>query len=124
MIKKSIFEEDLVNGMYKNLRKYASTNDDVSTAIDYINCAADIFENIGMISTADKIIDVLEKMTEEDTWEDELSGSPIPLTTPESYVLVEQMLKDSNFSVADNIHTKNKVETLFTLFFGKTLYLA
>jgi penicillin amidase len=45
-------------------------------------------------------------------WEDELSGSPIPLTTPESYVLVEQMLKDSNFSVADNIHTKNKVETL------------
>jgi penicillin amidase len=45
-------------------------------------------------------------------WGDELAGSPIPLTKPEAYVLVDQMNKDSNFSVADDIRTKGKIETL------------
>jgi penicillin amidase len=45
-------------------------------------------------------------------WGDELSGAKVPLTKPEAYVLVEQMLRDSNFSVADDIRTKDKVETL------------
>jgi penicillin amidase len=45
-------------------------------------------------------------------WGDELAGSSIPLTKPESYILLEQMKRDSNFSVADDIRTKNKVETL------------
>jgi penicillin amidase len=45
-------------------------------------------------------------------WNDELAGSPIPLTKPDSYVLLEQMKRDSNFSVADDIRTKNRVETL------------
>jgi len=45
-------------------------------------------------------------------WGDELAGSSIPLTKPESYILLEQMKRDSNFSVADDIRTKNKIETL------------
>ena len=45
-------------------------------------------------------------------WGDELAGSPIPLTKPEAYVLVEQMIKDTNFSVADDIRTANKIESL------------
>jgi penicillin amidase len=45
-------------------------------------------------------------------WGDELAGSPIPLTKPESFVLLDQMNRDSNFSVADDIRTKGKVETL------------
>jgi penicillin amidase len=45
-------------------------------------------------------------------WGDELAGSPIPLTKPEAYVLLDKMNKDSNFSVADDIRTKGKVETL------------
>ena len=45
-------------------------------------------------------------------WGDELAGSPIPLTKPEAYVLLDQMNKDTNFSVADDIRTKDKVETL------------
>ncbi|MEN9381194.1 MAG: hypothetical protein RI940_75 [Bacteroidota bacterium] len=49
---------------------------------------------------------------ETSVWGDELAGSPIPLTAPESYVLLDQMNKDSNWSVADDINTKNKIETL------------
>jgi len=43
-------------------------------------------------------------------WGDELTGSPIPLTKPDDFVLLDQMLKDSNWSIADDIRTKDKVE--------------
>jgi penicillin amidase len=45
-------------------------------------------------------------------WSDELAGSKIPLTKPESFVLLEQICRDTNFTVADDIRTKDKVETL------------
>jgi penicillin amidase len=45
-------------------------------------------------------------------WGDELAGALIPLTKPESFVLLEQMNRDSNFRVADDIRTKDKVESL------------
>jgi penicillin amidase len=45
-------------------------------------------------------------------WGDELAGADIPLTKPEAHVLLDQMNKDSNFTVADDIRTKGKVETL------------
>ena len=43
-------------------------------------------------------------------WGDELAGSIIPLTKPDAFVLLDQMLKDTNWSIADDIRTKNKVE--------------
>lgn len=43
-------------------------------------------------------------------WGDELAGSALPLTKPEAYVLLDQLLKDSNWSIADDISTKDKVE--------------
>ncbi len=45
-------------------------------------------------------------------WGDELAGSVIPLTKPEAFVLLEQMNRDTNFRVADDIRTKDKVESL------------
>ncbi len=45
-------------------------------------------------------------------WSDELAGSVIPLTKPEAFVLLEQMNRDTNFSVADDVRTKDKVESL------------
>ena len=55
---------------------------------------------------------VIWDSVEDAVWGDELAGSSIPLTKPESYILLEQMKRDSNFSVADDIRTKNKIETL------------
>jgi penicillin amidase len=45
-------------------------------------------------------------------WGDELAGASIALTKPESFVLLEQMYRDSNFKVADDIRTKDKIESL------------
>ena len=45
-------------------------------------------------------------------WGDELAGATIPLTKPESFVLLEQMNRDTNFRVADDIRTKDKIESL------------
>lgn len=47
---------------------------------------------------------------EDAVWGDELEGSKIPLTHPEAFVLLDQLYKDSNFSVADDIRTHDKVE--------------
>jgi penicillin amidase len=49
---------------------------------------------------------------EQAVWGDELGGSSIPLLKPEAYVLLDQMLKDTNWSIADDIRTKDKVEDL------------
>ncbi len=51
---------------------------------------------------------------EQAVWGDELGGSAIPLLKPEAYVLLDQMLKDTNWSIADDIRTKNIVEDLKT----------
>ena len=51
---------------------------------------------------------------EQAMWSDELAGSAIPLLKPEAYVLLDQMLKDTNWSIADDINTKDKVEDLKT----------
>lgn len=51
---------------------------------------------------------------EQAVWGDELSGSSIPLLKPEAFVLLDQMLKDTNWSIADDIRTKNIVESLKT----------
>jgi penicillin amidase len=51
---------------------------------------------------------------EQAVWGDELSGSAIPLLKPEASVLLDQMLKDTNWSIADDIRTKNIVEDLNT----------
>jgi penicillin amidase len=51
---------------------------------------------------------------EQAVWGDELSGSTIPLLKPDAYVLLDQMLKDTNWSIADDIRTKDKVEDLKT----------
>ena len=51
---------------------------------------------------------------EQAVWGDELVGSAIPLLKPEAYVLLDQMLKDTNWSIADDIRTKDKVEDLKT----------
>ena len=51
---------------------------------------------------------------EQAVWGDELAGSAIPLLKPEAYVLLDQMLKDTNWSIADDIRTKDKVEDLKT----------
>ena len=58
------------------------------------------------------VFKIIWDSVENAVWGDELAGAPMPLTKPDAFVLLDQMNKDSNFSVADDIRTKGKVETL------------
>ena len=56
------------------------------------------------------VFKIIWDSVEQAVWGDELAGSPIPLTKPDDYVILDQMLKDSNWSIADDIRTKDKIE--------------
>ena len=56
------------------------------------------------------VFEIIWDSVEQAVWGDELAGSDIPLTKPEAYVILDQMLKDTNWSIADDIRTKDKVE--------------
>jgi len=64
MIKKSVFEEDLVAGMHRELVKNATSQDPegVETAVDYLNSAIDIFEDAGMKAQSDQVLRILAKI--------------------------------------------------------------
>jgi hypothetical protein len=67
MIKKTLFEEELYANMAKNLslKKIASTVEDINDlnkAIDYLNSAAEIFEEFGMDNKADSVLSIILKI--------------------------------------------------------------
>ena len=69
MIKKQIFESDLINGMIFNLKKQASNVelDHLERAAEYLNSAAEIFEDMGMQKNADQILNLLSKIADHHT---------------------------------------------------------
>lgn len=64
MIKKSVFEDELITGMTQELIKNASshTTDNLDKAVDYLNSAIDIFEDFGMNIQASKVLKIIEKI--------------------------------------------------------------
>lgn len=64
MIKKSLFEEELVASMHNELVKQANSQDnsDLEKAVDYLNSAIDIFEEVGLNSHANNILNLLYKI--------------------------------------------------------------
>lgn len=66
MIKKSVFEDELIAGMQ---RKLAEPEVEVGIgsldkAVDYINSAVDILEEEGMTTKADKLLNILLKIAQ------------------------------------------------------------
>ena len=68
----------------------------------------DLFNEPG--SKGITVFKIIWDSVEHAVWGDELAGSDIPLSKPDAYVLLDQLIKDSNWSVADDIRTKDKVE--------------
>jgi penicillin amidase len=60
---------------------------------------------------------------EAEVWSDELGRAPGPIEFPQSYTLVEALLRDSAFAQADNINTPNKetVPDVVTTAFKKAI---
>ncbi|MGE3319975.1 MAG: hypothetical protein AB7I18_11840 [Candidatus Berkiella sp.] len=69
MIKKSVFENDLIAGMHKELVKQASekNTDNLGDAVDYLNSAIDIFQEAGLDTKADAVLKVLSKIANKKT---------------------------------------------------------
>jgi hypothetical protein len=68
MINKKVLENEILLGMHKELVKNATNKDkdNLSQAVDYLNSAIDIFEDAGMKVQADKILNILRKIANED----------------------------------------------------------
>ena len=64
MINKKVFEDALIAGMHKELVKNATQQDrdNLGNAVDYLNSAIDILEESGMKAQADKVLNVLKKI--------------------------------------------------------------
>jgi antitoxin component of RelBE/YafQ-DinJ toxin-antitoxin module len=64
MIKKSVFENEIINNMQRNLTESSIEEGmySVDKAVDYLNSAIDVFEDLGMYSKADQILNILSKI--------------------------------------------------------------
>jgi hypothetical protein len=62
---KNVFEDELISGMQKELRKQASAEEpNLVKAAECLHAALEIFEEAGMQSKADQVLQVLEKIAD------------------------------------------------------------
>lgn len=68
MIKKSLFEDELIVGMQRELQSYDKKQgmENLVKAADYLHSALDILEEAGLTAQADEILKILSKIAEED----------------------------------------------------------
>lgn len=64
MIKKSVFENEIISNMQKELlaNDKSIANNKLGVAVDYLHSAIDIFESFGMQSQADATLNILLKI--------------------------------------------------------------
>jgi hypothetical protein len=77
MIKKSVFENDLIFGMQRELTnnfEKTAAMENLPKAADYVQAAMEIFEEMGLISQANQLLNVLQKIAEED--QQDAKGKP------------------------------------------------
>jgi hypothetical protein len=67
MIKKSVFEEELIAGMQKELVKNATNQatNNLGKAVDCLNSAIEIFEEAGLNIQANQILKIISKIANE-----------------------------------------------------------
>jgi len=67
MIKKSVFEEELIAGMQKELIKNASNQEtnNLGQAVDYLNSVVEIFEDAGMSAQANQVLKIISKIAQQ-----------------------------------------------------------
>lgn len=64
MIKKSVFEDELIHGMQRELQAHDKKQgmQDLVKAADYLNAAVEIFEEAGLNAKADQVLRILGKI--------------------------------------------------------------
>lgn len=76
----------------------------------------DLLKNWNLISSISEkgatIFNLVWDSLETEIWGDDFAGAKLPMGWPDEITLLESLQKDSNYVFADNIHTKNKTETI------------
>lgn len=83
MIKKSVFEDELIAGMQKRLAQpeVDEAMEHIVDAADLLNAAAEIFEEAGMTKQADKVLSILAKIAIQHHQEKEQYKAPVDHAT-------------------------------------------
>ena len=93
MFKSGGIEDELFHSMKKNLvaNQLESQHgfNKLAKAIDYLNAAADIFDQTGLYKEAADVTKVLSKIAEDIEWEDQISGGLADKKTPKDFNPVE-----------------------------------
>jgi hypothetical protein len=132
MIKKSVFEDELIAGMQRELQpfeKKAATTDLVKAA-DYLHSALEIFEEAGMTAKADQVLRILAKIAHESEGMDKIKemledaieahessgGEPLDLKSFKPLSVEERMLlepKEPELLEVDDNDTSGKKDKDF-----------
>jgi hypothetical protein len=75
MIKKSVHEDELIYGMQRELQSYDKKEamNNLGKAADYLQAAMEIFEASGLTAQADKVLNILAKIGQD---EQDAKGKP------------------------------------------------
>jgi len=70
MIKKSVFEDELIYGMQRELQGFDKTAamNNLPKAAEYLHSALEIFEEAGLTSQADQLLSVLQKIGQDEQY--------------------------------------------------------
>jgi hypothetical protein len=107
MIKKSVFEDELIAGMQSNL--IGQETHKLSLAVDYLNSAVEILEEAGLTNYADQILDILLKTA----IKHQRPADPRKIPDPHTRGLTpEQMIKNllhhgTEFNMSDDNNTED-----------------
>lgn len=106
MIKKSVFEDELIYGMQREMQSHAKKEGmkDLVKAADYLHSALDILEEAGMTAQADKVLGILKKIASEDN--QDANHKPrdprlIPKSRPDEH-LADILDADIDINLADS----------------------
>lgn len=114
MIKKSVFEDELIAGMQKELvadEKSAAINN-LDKAVEYLHTAAEVFEEAGMKAQADAVLNILLKFA----IKHRKPKDPRKVSKPEPRSLTsEQMIKNlldhgTEFNMASDMSMNDLLE--------------
>jgi hypothetical protein len=102
MINKKIFEEEILADMERNLQpslaKTASNK--LETAVDYLESAAEIFEDMGLITKSNQILEVLISLAKKSKKPSKISDPHTKGLTPDK--MVKNLLDHgTEFNMAD-----------------------
>lgn len=96
MIKKSMFEDEIINSMQKQFDFNKEDQlQDINKAIDYLNSAAEIFDDVGLLKQSDEIIRILAKIAGvvDLSEEQSLYDSVLDPTNPNDMLMMEDFAR-------------------------------